>query len=195
MSDDQNKPTSEKVSLTDIWPQERDFITRPDRLKYVRRLKNDETCVFCKSGEAKVFSTDNLVVYKTEFTQILLNKFPYNTGHLIAAPLEHTGSMFELSDEKYHDLMRVVKFAGEILVKAYGVQGLNIGVNHGKVAGAGIPDHLHWHIIPRWFGDTNFFPVIAETKVLPETIEQTWSKIKKTVEEMTDKKSSESEGK
>ena len=185
MSDENIK--SGNVNLEDIWPQERDFITRPDRLKYVRRLKNDETCVFCASGAAKQFTKDNLLVFKTEFSQILLNKFPYNTGHLIATPLEHTGSMFELSKEQYHDLMEMVKFAGEVLIKAYGVQGLNIGVNHGKVAGAGIPDHLHWHIIPRWFGDTNFFPVIAETKVLPETIEQTWVKVIKTIDEMTAK--------
>ena len=178
-----SKETS-KVDLNDIWPQERDFITRPDRLKYVRRLKNEEKCVFCASAEAKNFSVENLLVFKTKFSQILLNKFPYNTGHLIVAPLEHTGSMFELSSEAYHDLMKMVKFAGEVLIKAYGVQGLNIGVNHGKVAGAGIPDHLHWHVIPRWFGDTNFFPVIAETKVLPETIEQTWQKVTKTVGEM-----------
>jgi len=112
-----------KLNLENIWPQERDFITRPDRLKYVRRLKNAETCVFCASGSAETFSLENLVVYKTEFSQILLNKFPYNTGHLIATPLEHTGSMFELSTESYRDLMDVVKFAGEVLIKAYGVQG------------------------------------------------------------------------
>lgn len=174
----------DKIKTTEIWPQERDFISRPDRLKYVRRLKNDEACVFCTSGKATEFSTENLVVFKTPFSQLLLNKYPYNTGHLIATPLEHTGSMFEISQESYSDLMNMVKFAGEVLVKAYGVQGLNIGVNHGKVAGAGIPDHLHWHIIPRWFGDTNFFPVICETKVLPETIEQTWHKVKKTIDEM-----------
>lgn len=173
------------ISLEDIWPQERDFITRPDRLKYVRRLKSNETaCVFCESAKAQEFSIENLLVFKTKWSQVLLNKFPYNTGHLIAAPLVHGGSMFDLNQEQYTDLMGTVKFAGEVLVEAYGVQGLNIGVNHGKVAGAGIPDHLHWHIIPRWFGDTNFFPVICETKVLPETIEQTWHKIKTTVDKM-----------
>lgn len=172
------------IRTDEIWPQERDFITRPDRLKYVRRLKNEDLCVFCRSAEAQDFSVENLLVFKTEHSQLLLNKFPYNTGHLIAAPLEHGGSMFDLRGEVYIDLMKLVKFAGEVLTKAYEVQGLNIGVNHGKVAGAGIPDHLHWHIIPRWFGDTNFFPVICETKVLPETIEQTWTKIKKTVDEM-----------
>ncbi len=168
-----------KVTTSDIWPQERDFITRPDRLKYVRRLKNEDVCVFCKSGEADIseFSIDNLMVYKTEHSQMLLNKYPYNTGHVIVAPIAHGGSMFDLSEEVYIDLMKTVRFAGEVLTEAYGVQGLNIGVNHGKVAGAGIPEHLHWHVVPRWYGDTNFFPVICETKVFPETLEQTWHKI------------------
>lgn len=170
-----------KISLTEIWPQERDFIFRPDRLKYVRRLKNEDNCVFCVSGQSKTPSDANLVVYKSKHSQILLNKYPYNTGHLIVAPLEHGGSMFDLSDEVYADLMMVIKKAGLVLKSAYNVQGLNIGVNHGKVAGAGIPDHLHWHVIPRWFGDTNFFPVICETKVLPETLEQTWKKVYDTV--------------
>lgn len=177
--------SDEKSSLnvTDIWPQERDFITRPDRLKYVRRLKNEEVCVFCKSGEAKEadFSIENLMVHKTAHSQILLNKYPYNTGHLIVAPLSHGGSMFELDEIVYTDLMRAVRFAGEVLTKAYGVEGLNIGVNHGKVAGAGIPEHLHWHVIPRWYGDTNFFPVICETKVFPETLEQTWNRVVKQI--------------
>ena len=174
------------VSTEDIWPQERDFITRPDRLKYVRRLKNDEACVFCKSGEAEKdqFSIENLMVFKTEHTQVLLNKYPYNTGHLIVAPIAHDGSMFDLDDTVYMDLMKTVRLAGQILKGAYKVQGLNIGVNHGKVAGAGIPDHLHWHVIPRWYGDTNFFPVICETKVFPETLEQTWTKISEQVKLM-----------
>jgi ATP adenylyltransferase len=174
-----------KVDVTEIWPQERDFITRPDRLKYVRRLKNEEICVFCKSGKVKEedYSPENLVVYKTKHSQVLLNKYPYNTGHLIVAPIAHGGSMFDLSEESYHDLMKTVRYAGEVLQKAYTIKGLNIGVNHGKVAGAGIPDHLHWHVIPRWYGDTNFFPVICETKVFAETLEQTWHKIVEVVRE------------
>ncbi len=171
--------TDIKINTSEIWPQERDFIIRPDRLKYARRLKNQDFCVFCKSSEALEtdFSLDNLMVYKTKHSQILLNKYPYNTGHVIVAPLKHGGSMFELLEEVYIDLMKTIRFAGEVLIKTYDVKGLNIGVNHGKVAGAGIPEHLHWHVIPRWYGDTNFFPIICETKVFPETLEQTWHKI------------------
>lgn len=174
----------DKVNLKDIWPQERDYIIRTDRLKYVRRLKNEERCVFCKTSEEDVetYTEGNLSLFKTEHSQIILNKYPYNTGHLIVAPRRHTDSLFDLSTEEYADLMKLVRFAGDVVCKVYPAQGLNIGVNHGKVAGAGIPEHLHWHVIPRWLGDTNFFPVICETKVFPETLEQSWVKIKAEIE-------------
>ncbi len=178
----------DKIELNDIWPQERDFIFRPDRLKYVRRLKNDENCVFCSVVEAKVPSENNLCIYKSEQVHILLNKYPYNTGHLLVVPNKHIGSMFDLDDSDYLEMMKAVRFASKLLTKVYGVKGLNVGVNHGKVAGAGIPDHLHWHVIPRWFGDTNFFPVIAETKVLPETLEQTWNKLYPAVTKLLEEK-------
>jgi ATP adenylyltransferase len=165
-----------KINLKDIWPQERDFIFRPDRLKYVRRLKHDDECVFCKSGQGEP-NFENLLLYKTGHSQIVLNKYPYNNGHLIVCPLKHGGSIFDLSDEEYEDLMKLVRFASKLVKSVYPAQGLNIGINHEKAAGAGIPDHLHWHVIPRWFGDTNFFPVIAETKVLPETLEQSYEKL------------------
>lgn len=174
--------SSKQVSVKDIWPQERDFITRPDRLKYVRRLKNPDDCVFCVSAK-KGPSLESLVVFKAPEFQILLNKFPYNNGHLIVAPCKHIASLFELSDQEYLELMKGIRYAGKLVEKAYGVQGMNIGINHGHVAGAGIPEHLHWHVIPRWFGDTNFFPVIAETKVLAETLEQSWERVKNVVDQ------------
>ena len=170
---------SEKIDLREIWPQERDFIFRPDRLKYVRRLKNDDTCVFCSSGQEKTPSIKRLLLYKTKHSQIVLNKYPYNNGHLMVCPLKHISSLFDLSDEEYDDLMKLIRFASKLVKSVYSAQGLNIGINHEKAAGAGIPDHLHWHIIPRWFGDTNFFPVISETKVLPETLEQSYEMLDK----------------
>lgn len=167
-----------KVNLNQIWPQERDFIFRPDRLKYIRRLKNNTDCVFCSTAGQKKANPESLLLHRTKHSQIVLNKYPYNTGHLIVAPLKHTGVIFDLSDEEYSDLMFLIRFSGRLVKSVYPAQGLNIGINHEKAAGAGIPDHLHWHVIPRWFGDTNFFPVIAETKVLPETLEQSYEKLK-----------------
>jgi ATP adenylyltransferase len=108
---------------------------------------------------------------------IVMNKYPYNSGHLMALPLAHKGRIEELTDAEYLDLSQELRRAVRVLEAVYKPGGFNIGMNHGDVAGAGIPAHLHWHVIPRWLGDTNFFPLIAETKVLPETIEQSFAKV------------------
>ena len=107
----------------------------------------------------------------------VVNKYPYNTGHILILPERHVGNLWELQEAEYLLLSKLLKKSVEILERAYKPHGMNLGMNHGQVAGAGIPDHLHWHIIPRWSGDTNFFPLIAETKVHPETLEQTYEKL------------------
>ncbi len=161
---------------SDIWPTERDIMARPDRYKYVRKLISHDTCVFC-TAKLKGPGIESLVVYRSELAMVVLNKFPYNTGHLLVLPARHCGSITDLSEMEYSELMSLVRRTFNILQKAYSCAGFNIGLNHGAVAGAGIPDHLHWHIIPRWHGDTNFFPLIAETKVVSETLEQTYNRI------------------
>jgi ATP adenylyltransferase len=108
---------------------------------------------------------------------VVMNKYPYNTGHLLIIPLKHVGNLWELEDSTNAALADWLKRSTAILKLVTGCQGFNLGLNQGAVAGAGIPDHLHWHVIPRWGGDTNFFPLIAETKVLPETLEQTYSRL------------------
>jgi ATP adenylyltransferase len=159
-----------------IWPSERDIMARPDRYKYVRKLISQDTCVFC-TAKLKGPGIESLVVYRSELAMVVLNKFPYNTGHLLVLPTRHCGNLTDLSEMEYLELMSLVRRTFNILQKAYSCSGFNIGLNHGAVAGAGIPDHLHWHIIPRWHGDTNFFPLIAETKVVSETLEQTYNRI------------------
>lgn len=109
---------------------------------------------------------------------VVMNKYPYNPAHLLVLPHEHEGDLTALSAEVITDLALNVQRCVRILKAEYNCAGLNIGLNHGQVAGAGIPGHLHWHIIPRWAGDTNFFPLIAETKVHPETMEQTYQRLK-----------------
>lgn len=171
-------PSLSKVSLADIWPQERDFLMRPDRLRYVRQLIKADGCVFCRAAESAKPSFEGLLLWRSDTTMVLMNKYPYNTGHLLILPRRHEGDLRRLSDAEYQDISLMVRKASSILLEAYECAGLNIGMNHGAVAGAGIPDHLHWHIVPRWHGDTNFFPLIAETKVLPETLEQSYYKLK-----------------
>ena len=176
MSDDKNNQANGKVSLTDIWPQERDYMARPDRFRYLRRaITKDTSCVFCTARD-KGPSLETLCLYKDESVLVILNKYPYNTGHIMILPAKHCGDIDDLTDEEYTSISLMLRKSIKIVRKVYNCQGLNVGLNHGKVAGAGIPDHLHWHVIPRWNGDTNFFPIIAETKVLPETVEQTYAR-------------------
>ena len=165
------------LEYKNIWPQERDVMARPERWRYVRKLIRPSSCVFCSALKMGV-SFESLVVYETEISVVVLNKFPYNSGHTLVLPKKHCGELFQLSEAEYLDLSVLLRKTAKAIEAVYECQGLNIGLNHGKVAGAGIPDHLHWHIIPRWPGDTNFFPLIAETKVVPESLEQTYEKLR-----------------
>ncbi|MGZ3722259.1 MAG: HIT family protein [Bdellovibrionales bacterium] len=174
------KPAAKEWALKivkDVWPTERDFFERPERFRYVRKLlPENKDCVFCEAAKAKP-SFESLVLVKDENCVIVMNKYPYNSGHLLITPVKHIGNLWELDDDINAALAGWMKKSTAILKEVTGCQGFNLGLNQGKVAGAGIPDHLHWHVIPRWGGDTNFFPLIAETKVLPETLEQTYSRL------------------
>lgn len=168
----------EKKNLAhDIWPQERDFMARPERYRYVRRLIKTDGCVFCHAAKNKP-SFETLCVHKTTHSMLVMNKFPYNSGHTLVVPERHCGELMDLSEEEYLDLSTLLKRAIQVAKTIYECQGFNVGLNLGEVAGAGIPGHLHWHVIPRWHGDTNFFPLVAETKVIPESLEQSYERFK-----------------
>ena len=160
----------------EIWPMERDVLFRPDRFKYVRKLIKPEGCVFCNAAKNEI-SFESLCVYKSKHSMIVLNKFPYNSGHLLVIPLKHEGNVMTLKQEAHYDLHDTLRLAMQALQDVYQPGGMNTGLNHGAVAGAGIPDHLHYHVIPRWAGDLNFFPMIAETKVVVESLEQTYDRL------------------
>ena len=162
----------------DIWPIERDIFFRPARLKYVRKLIQPKGCVFCTSAK-KTESEKTLCIYKTKYSQIVINKFPYNSGHVLVLPLRHNGDILNLSDLEFEDLHLTLKIAIEAIKTVYQPHGFNMGMNHGVTGGAGIPDHLHYHIVPRWNGDLNFFPLIAETKLVIEDAKTTYKKLKK----------------
>lgn len=159
------------------WPRERKILVRPERMKYVRKLIKEDGCVFC-NALAKGVMPESLVVYKNEHAMVMLNKFPYNSGHLMVLPTRHCDDLTKLTDQEYASVQNLLRKALKAVQEAYLCGGVNIGLNHGKAAGAGIPDHLHWHVIPRWMGDTNFFPVIAETKVLVETLSDAYDRVK-----------------
>lgn len=169
------KKATAKAKPQADWPIKRNVFFRPERMQYVRKLLKDEGCVFCNSA-SKEKSIQSLCVYKSEHSQIVLNKYPYNSGHILVLPLKHCGDMLLLSDAEYMDLQNTIRVAVKAVQSIYQPNGFNLGVNHGASSGAGIPAHLHYHIVPRWLGDVNFFPMIADTKVVVETVEQSYEK-------------------
>ncbi|MFN7905558.1 MAG: HIT family protein [Pseudobdellovibrionaceae bacterium] len=171
-----NSPSKGKILLDDqIWPMEKDIFFRPDRYKYVRKIIAPKGCVFCSAASLAV-KFETLCLHKSKHSMIVLNKYPYNSGHLLILPLRHCGDFLALEPEEYADLHLTLRLAMEACKAIYQPLGFNVGMNHGAVAGAGIPDHLHYHLVPRWAGDLNFFPLIAETKVVIESLEQSYAR-------------------
>ena len=138
----------------------------PWRLEYIRQADELPGCIFCEPEE-------ELVVRRGELAFALLNRFPYSSGHVMVAPVRHVGSLAELSEEEALEVHRLSVAALEALAAAYAPDGANLGWNLGRVAGAGVVDHVHLHVVPRWSGDTNFMPVLADVKVLPEHLAAT----------------------
>ena len=138
--------------------------------------KHDVACVFCRLVALGV-SVESGVVWADDESFIILNAFPYGSGHLLALPRRHVGSLMDLSDREYLSLALAQRRMVAALTIAYGADGMNVGMNLGQAAGAGIPKHLHVHALPRWSGDTNFMTTIGETRVLPEALESTWHKV------------------
>jgi ATP adenylyltransferase len=138
----------------------------PWRLEYMQHAEEQEGCFFCRAVEEA--DEDGLVVWRGERAFVLLNKFPYSSGHLLVAPYRHGGDFGGLSDEEAAEVHRLAAQGLAALAEAYGPQGYNVGWNLGRIAGAGVVDHVHLHVVPRWAGDTNFMPVLADVKVMPE---------------------------
>jgi ATP adenylyltransferase len=141
-----------------------------------KETREDTECVFCVLGAGEVDESTG-VLRKSQFTYVVLNAFPYGSGHLLVVPRRHVGALEELSDEEFSDFFLVLRDAVGALNKAYDPDGMNLGMNLGTAAGAGIPGHLHAHTLPRWSGDTNFMTTIGETRVLPASLQATWQKV------------------
>ncbi len=160
----------------EVCPLERDILFRPDRYKYVRKLIHPEGCVFCQAAENGV-GFESLCVHRSKHSIVVLNKFPYNSGHVLVIPRKHVADLGDLKAEEAADLHELVVLTTKALRQVYEPGGLNVGLNLGAVAGAGIPDHLHYHVIPRWAGDLNFFPLVAETKTVIESLEMSFERL------------------
>ena len=144
----------------------------PWRMKYILGEK-EEGCIFCRLLDAEP-SENNLLLYRTSSAMVLMNRYPYNNGHIMVAPSEHTADLNGLPPDQYLELMELFRSSLKVLSKALNPEGFNTGLNLGKSAGAGVEDHLHFHIVPRWQGDTNFMPVISGTRVIPESLAVTY---------------------
>ena len=135
----------------------------------------DAGCVFCAIGDG---SEDERVLARSALGYVVLNKFPYNPGHVMVVPIRHVGDLVDLTVDESAELQALLARSERALAGAGDPHGFNIGMNLGRIAGAGIPDHLHWHLIPRWGGDTNFMPAIGRTRVLPELLADTYARLK-----------------
>jgi ATP adenylyltransferase len=154
-------------------------IWAPWRLAYVKDASKDEDsgCIFC-TKPAEEDDQANLIVHRGDRCFVILNKFPYTNGHLMVAPYEHLPTLPELDADTTADMMALAQRAMVVLDEAYGPQGYNAGLNQGRVAGAGFEGHIHLHVVPRWAGDTNYMPVLSDTRVMPQSLEESWDALK-----------------
>ncbi|HVC39036.1 MAG TPA: HIT domain-containing protein [Candidatus Dormibacteraeota bacterium] len=157
-----------------------EILWAPWRMAYIEREHPDggeESCIFC-GADRELGPAPDLLIHRTEFALCMLNRFPYNPGHLMVAPHRHGGELTALEAPELLGIMEELKLATRVLQTELGCEGLNGGWNQGRAAGAGIEAHLHFHLVPRWNGDTNFMPILADVKVVPEHLEASAAKLR-----------------
>jgi ATP adenylyltransferase len=169
----------------------------PWRLTYVTAASTTARCVFCDAAAAGPLAArpadapDDLVLVRTPLAYVILNLYPYNSGHLMVVPNRHVGSLSTATPEELSAIMRLTRDAEAALNDVYQPQGVNVGMNLGRPAGAGIVDHIHMHVVPRWTGDTNFMSVLGEIRVLPEDLAQTAARLRPVFERIVHNRRSE----
>ncbi len=146
-------------------------------MEYIENSTKVDGCVFCLAQEMKD-SAENLIAHRGKYSYVILNRFPYTSGHLMVVPFGHQPDLAKLDPETRSEMMELTSQCTTVLSAIYKPQGFNVGVNIGEAAGAGVPGHVHIHIVPRWKGDTNFMSAVGETRVLPEALEVTYQRIK-----------------
>lgn len=152
------------------------YIWSPWRMSYIQSHKNQAVCVFCSEAE-KPDNPENLIVRRGQRAFVILNRYPYTSGHLLIVPYEHQPTLDLLDIETRSELMEMVNEGIQVLESVYKPQGYNVGINIGELAGAGITGHIHMHVVPRWGGDTNFMSSLGNTRVLPESLEDSYRRL------------------
>ena len=157
----------------------------PWRIKYIKMEKTEE-CIFCKAVKEEK-DEKNLVLWRGKVAFVIMNKFPYNNGHLMVAPYRHVGTLEDLTVMELTEIGILLQKSIKLLKKAMSPEGFNLGINIGRIAGAGVEDHIHVHIVPRWNGDTNFMPVISDVRVVPQALQDTYTELKNFIDVFRDK--------
>jgi ATP adenylyltransferase len=156
-----------------------DYLWTPWRYQYVTTTGDRGDCIFCTAAQASGGDREHLVVHRAARSYVILNRFPYTSGHLMVVPYEHVAALEELADETLGEVIRLARDSVKLLRTIYHPEGLNLGMNLGRSAGAGIAEHVHLHVLPRWTGDTSFITTVGETRVVPEDLEVTWDKLRR----------------
>jgi len=154
-----------------------DQLWAPWRMELIEKGEPKQGCIFCDLPRERD-DRKNLILGRTPHTFAILNRFPYNNGHLMVVPRSHLPDLGSLPREEHDELSEMLRVAIRLVGQAYGAHGHNVGMNLGRVAGAGISDHVHWHVVPRWNGDTNFMPVLSDTKVMIEHLYASWDRLR-----------------
>ena len=167
------------MSLDHLWAGwRREYIVEATERERAGGISHDEAdCVFCRLAASGPPSEDNLVVWRGVRAFVVMNAYPYASGHVLVLPLRHVGSLAELTPDESAEVWAATQAAVAAIETAYEPDGLNMGANLGRAAGAGLPSHLHFHVLPRWSGDTNFMTAVAETRVMPETLQLSWKRL------------------
>jgi ATP adenylyltransferase len=172
-------PDGQPIKIATKRPNKENDMERiwaPWRIQYIQ-MEKPAGCILCEKPKENN-DVQNYILHRGDKNFIILNSYPYNPGHLMAAPYRHIANLEELTEEERHEHFEIVSRCLRALRQVFNPDGFNIGINLGRAAGAGIEDHFHTHIVPRWLGDTNFMPVLAEAKVLPEALADTYQKLK-----------------
>ncbi len=161
-----------------------DRLWSPWRSKYIESFNDkkpdrEDYCLFCDTLNTPEKDEQKYVLYRGTRCYVIMNLYPYNSGHLMIVPHRHVSAFTEMTDDEYLEIMQLIRRCCEALTKTMHPHGFNVGANIGRVSGAGIEHHIHFHIVPRWSGDTNFMPVLGDTKVISEEMSKTYHKIKK----------------
>ena len=154
-----------------------DRLWSPWRYKFISEGAPKDVCVFCRIAADPARDAENFVVHRAALNYIVLNLFPYTAGHLLVVPYEHAAALHQVSAETTGEMMNLTRAGESALQQVYGPDGINLGMNLGSAAGAGVAGHIHMHVLPRWLGDANFLSTIGETRMLPEELPVTWRKM------------------